>query len=508
MSENKKLKFVRGYEVSGVSPLPHYFEEIYGNTKGIKSIGPRGDSHYFWHSKDGNGAAYYEVSEQKKSAESTYDFFASKKNIQKYLKGIEVVVEQVRSWVDFVSNLDLKNLDTPDVLDCLDKGWTLYAKVFSYYLISQPYRLQLLEDELRDELKRKVAKTRIDYYISKLTASEKVTISTLEELDWAKLILSYKDRVKNITALNLNDHPDLKNKILTHYNKYKTLTLGDGSWEFNPEDEIKRFVEELKKPKDYFEERVDTINSTPRKILSDRKRLEKELSLNPRALEIIDFLAEISHIRYSLRIEGFIPLIYANIKPSDEAAIRLNYVDFGDVMYQTPDEMSNTVKLAKQTVPEAEIKRRRGKDDEYLIELNNSKVRYYYGSDAAKRFLELVPKVDYESVEEVEGTSAENGIVQAGATVYSWGDDMKTTMNNIKKYPILIAGQTRPAMMSIIREAKGIITDEGGVTSHAAIIARELKIPTIINTHNATKVFKTGDNILLDADNGTAKKLK
>ena len=84
---------------------------------------------------------------------------------------------------------------------------------------------------------------------------------------------------------------------------------------------------------------------------------------------------------------------------------------------------------------------------------------------------------------------------------------MESALKSISQHPILVAGQTRPAMMPLIREAKGIITDEGGVTSHAAIVARELKIPAVINTRNATNIFKTGDLALLDANKGIVRKL-
>lgn len=48
-----------------------------------------------------------------------------------------------------------------------------------------------------------------------------------------------------------------------------------------------------------------------------------------------------------------------------------------------------------------------------------------------------------------------------------------------------------------------IVTDEGGMTCHAAIIARELKKPCIVGTKNATKIFKDGDIAEVDANIGT-----
>jgi len=60
--------------------------------------------------------------------------------------------------------------------------------------------------------------------------------------------------------------------------------------------------------------------------------------------------------------------------------------------------------------------------------------------------------------------------------------------------------------MLACRKAAAIVTDEGGITSHAAIISRELGIPCIVGTGIATKVFKDGDRITVDADKGIAKK--
>jgi hypothetical protein len=52
------------------------------------------------------------------------------------------------------------------------------------------------------------------------------------------------------------------------------------------------------------------------------------------------------------------------------------------------------------------------------------------------------------------------------------------------------------------------IPDEGGLTSHAAIVARELNIPCIVGTKMGTKVFKNGDMVEVDAQNGIVKILK
>ncbi len=67
---------------------------------------------------------------------------------------------------------------------------------------------------------------------------------------------------------------------------------------------------------------------------------------------------------------------------------------------------------------------------------------------------------------------------------------------------ILVASMTRPEFMPAIKKAAAIITDEGGVTCHAAIIARELNIPTIIGTRIATQVLKDGMKVEVRANHG------
>lgn len=81
-------------------------------------------------------------------------------------------------------------------------------------------------------------------------------------------------------------------------------------------------------------------------------------------------------------------------------------------------------------------------------------------------------------------------------------------LSKFQKGNILIAPMTTPDFIIAIEKAKGIITDQGGVGCHAAIISREFKIPCIIGTKNATKVFKDGDLVELNAYDGIARKLK
>ncbi len=68
---------------------------------------------------------------------------------------------------------------------------------------------------------------------------------------------------------------------------------------------------------------------------------------------------------------------------------------------------------------------------------------------------------------------------------------------------ILVCAITTPDFVPLMQKASAIVTDQGGILSHAAIVARELKKPCIVGTEEATKKLKDGDFVTVDATQGT-----
>lgn len=67
--------------------------------------------------------------------------------------------------------------------------------------------------------------------------------------------------------------------------------------------------------------------------------------------------------------------------------------------------------------------------------------------------------------------------------------------------------KTTPDFVQAAYKAAALVTDIGGITSHAAIISREIGLPCIVGTKNATRIFKDGDFVEVDANKGTVLKL-
>ena len=75
-------------------------------------------------------------------------------------------------------------------------------------------------------------------------------------------------------------------------------------------------------------------------------------------------------------------------------------------------------------------------------------------------------------------------------------------INQFEEGAILVTGMTDPDWVPIMKKAAGIVTDYGGRTSHAAIVSRELGIPAIVGTGNATTVLVSGQEITLSCAEG------
>jgi phosphohistidine swiveling domain-containing protein len=83
----------------------------------------------------------------------------------------------------------------------------------------------------------------------------------------------------------------------------------------------------------------------------------------------------------------------------------------------------------------------------------------------------------------------------------------KKDIADVERGDIIVAPMTTPDMIPAMEKAAGFVTDEGGITCHAAIIAREMKKPCVIGTKFATKVLQDGDMIFLDAFVGVVTKV-
>jgi len=179
----------------------------------------------------------------------------------------------------------------------------------------------------------------------------------------------------------------------------------------------------------------------------------------------------------------------------NEIAKRSN-IDKKDIVNLRKKEIESVFEAPKEKMMNIISKRK----ERYGVEVTNDKIKFFSGDDVSK----IEEKEDTNlNVNEVKGTVASQGKVK-GIVRYLID---ATELDKIQKGDILVTSMTTTDFTPILDKLSALVTDEGGLTCHAAIVSRELGIPCVIGTRIATKVFKDNDKIEVDAINGIVKKI-
>ena len=121
-------------------------------------------------------------------------------------------------------------------------------------------------------------------------------------------------------------------------------------------------------------------------------------------------------------------------------------------------------------------------------------------------FVTLLSKfIEQEIVQhtELKGSIACKGIARGRVKIVVRPEDI----SKVEEGDIMVAPETSPDFLIGMKRAAAVVTEVGGITSHAAIVSRELGIPCIIGVKQATRALKDGDLVEVDAEKGIIRKL-
>lgn len=126
--------------------------------------------------------------------------------------------------------------------------------------------------------------------------------------------------------------------------------------------------------------------------------------------------------------------------------------------------------------------------------------------DLEKHIHDLTVKKE---IMEIAGQTAMSGKATGRVRkIIDYQKEWESYIKNFSKGDIIVTGMTQPNIVVLTGKASAIITDEGGVICHAAIISREFGVPCIVGTRVSTKILEEGELIEVDADNGIIKRLE
>ncbi len=126
---------------------------------------------------------------------------------------------------------------------------------------------------------------------------------------------------------------------------------------------------------------------------------------------------------------------------------------------------------------------------------------------ANEKYAEVFKKNNYYYEEEKAGGILKGSVAFDGGVIEGVVRKVFVPGTDFKKGEILVMIMTGPDFVDLMKKAGAVVTDEGGITCHASIVSRELKVPCVVGTRFATKVLKDGDKVKVDTKTGIVEKI-
>jgi phosphoenolpyruvate synthase/pyruvate phosphate dikinase len=275
-----------------------------------------------------------------------------------------------------------------------------------------------------------------------------------------------------------------------HNNYFSTEELGVGFFE----SELEKVLLEFPDPK----AQIGKMGEDSASIKEKKQALLARLGLDEqgRALvELLDMFAWYQDFRkeYIMRMLRYLDLIVGEMG-------RRRGLKLEDVKCLLPGEIPALLKAP----PDCELVEERKK--RFLFHFDSQGVEPLNGTGKWSYDMEeklLGSSTHEKDIVELRGLIANKGHAKGRARVTMSAQDAKA----IEEGEILVTSMTTPDFVVAIKRAGAIVTNEGGILSHAAVISREFGIPCIVGTRMATRVFKTGDLLEIDCELGVVRKV-
>lgn len=176
-------------------------------------------------------------------------------------------------------------------------------------------------------------------------------------------------------------------------------------------------------------------------------------------------------------------------------------IEYNDLGYYSLDEI--TTALQKNFLNPKILFQR--KNREFILTVSPNKLQLKVLPGLPKKYRQAIVQAEkINQTAEIKGIVAQLGVVTGRVRLVRNHHEIK----KIEEGEILVTNTTHPDYLQGMKKAAGFVTDEGGIVSHAAIVAREFKKPCIVGTKIATKILKDGDLVEVDANKGIVKLLK
>lgn len=391
------------------------------------------------------------------------------------------LIYQIRShadslfqWSDSVSKKNLAGFSVKELLQLHREGLRVSGDLYSWALLPvyADFTEGILSNFLIDLLKQRgIDQVRANKAFVLLTTPSKMSYFQREEQE-----------LRNIAKMIKHGHSTsaVCEKVKAHVKKWEFL----GCVFLGRPMRATYFTRRLKQILQHIEE-----TSTPLHKIA--------IKLPERELDLFNAVAELTWLK-DYRKAALMKYYYTADKVCKALAKR-SKIRYRDILMMQESELVQAINIG--VLPD---NMRQRHQQCVMVILNGKMPAFIITGVQSKRIVKWLNqgrRIDKQS--EICGQVAYPGVVRGRVHIIRTEKESR----RLKLGEILVTEMTYPDLLPAMRRAAGFVTDTGGITCHAAIVARELKKPCVIGTKIATKVLKDGDRVEVDADKGVVRKI-
>ncbi len=378
----------------------------------------------------------------------------------------------------------------------------IQKKVNNLYKEGSPEKLKKMGDKELELFITKSFELLRDWQVITLFSEALDEEIVKEYLDKLKENIDLKEFFEMASLVDFESFIASRDKTLIKFDKKNFYNI---QWVFGsylycpPLEECKKLYSEMihelggkEQLKEGSQQLEKEIKDNKQIVINYKKKLSGKLK---DLFEFIKITMYIRDVRKKESYEGVAVMsnsireMFLRLKLNQDNVIYTVYDDFKTGDYREPDFKEKLEKRKKGFI----IYFGRKKSEIDYVDFNEAKQEIYREMFGVN-----------EDINEIRGNIANKGYAKGEAKIILSASDF----SKFGEKDILVTSMTRPEFVPLMKKASAVITDEGGITSHAAILSRELNKPCIIGTKNATNILKDKDLIEVDANKGIIKILE
>ncbi len=410
---------------------------------------------------------------------------------------------------------DLQKWSNQKLIQAYKKFTKLQARTYAHgglLVLLDIGGVSYLEGELKNILQEKLGTKDHQKYYDVFTYPLKDSFAQEQENSWLeiyqeiyqkkKLLKILKEKpAKYFLSVLQQEHKKIYQKVKRRTSKYAWVFYVYQGPAYTEED----FVEFLK---EYAHKNIQ-----PKKELAKRKKYRQEIDRKKK--DYTQKLKLNSRQKKIAYLAG--KVVWA--KPRRKDLQSKSYYHMEKVVGEIGSRLGLSLREVRSAPIEKLEKWLKGKkvDKKYLKEIErlhvvvpgkNKKI-YFYSGAKAKEFIKNNVKKEPASANTASGKEVKGVCACLGPKIKGRVKIINRTedMVKMKEGDVLVSMATTPAIVGAMKKASAFVTDEGGLTCHAAIVSREMQKPCIVGTKIATKILKDGDRVEVDSKKGIVKKI-